>query len=273
MYNDHFSAQVVSGQANATTNWTITATSANNSVPSKTIQSTAVNQGIIFFNIDTSVLYPDHAYIFVATGKANGQDVDICLSSAVTIQANPAIPTPTLPITPTITPNPNSCKKLGAVCYTNADCSDGTPACQNIVCNAPDLTNGTQYCVPSGSATSLFPSSLSPTPIAPPFPCATFDSATKECKSIATAIGNISTDPMQFIQFIFTVLLSMSGGWATYLIITAGYQLMFSHGEAEGVKEAQEKITSAVVGIVFMVLSLVILRVIGVDIFKLPTFG
>lgn len=94
-----------------------------------------------------------------------------------------------------------------------------------------------------------------------------------KCNIVESAIGDIPTDPAAFVKTIFTVLLSMAGGWATYLIIVAGYGLMFSHGEAEKVKEAREEITSAIVGIVFMLLSLVILRVIGVDIFALPTFN
>lgn len=93
-----------------------------------------------------------------------------------------------------------------------------------------------------------------------------------KCTKIDSAIGEIPTDPAEFVKKIFTVLLSMAGGWATYLIVVAGYKLMFSQGEAEAVKEAREEITSAIVGIVFMLLSLVILRVIGVDMFGLPTF-
>lgn len=122
---------------------------------------------------------------------------------------------------------------------------------------------------PTPTATSVTPAP-SETPIPPGFPCS--KPVGSECKAVSTAIGDISTDPAEFIQFIFAVLLSMSGGWAVYLIMTAGYQLMFSQGEAEGIKEAQEKITSAIVGIVFMLLSIIILRIIGVDIFKLPTF-
>lgn len=109
-----------------------------------------------------------------------------------------------------------------------------------------------------------------PTPIAPAFPCE--QKVGDECKAVKTAIGNITTNPAEFIKKIFTVLLSMSGGWAVYLIITAGYQFMFSQGDPESVKEAREKITSAIVGLVFMILSLIVLRVIGVDIFALPTF-
>lgn len=110
-----------------------------------------------------------------------------------------------------------------------------------------------------------------PTHPPPLTPC--IRDASGKCTAVASAIGNIPTDPAEFVKKIFTVLLSMASGWATYLIVTGGYMLMFSHGEAEPVKEAREKITSAIVGIVFMLLSLVILRVIGVDIFALPTFG
>lgn len=142
----------------------------------------------------------------------------------------------------------------------------------------------------------------SPTPIAPLFPCDTYVDITDtnkkipaaelkqlieneriknpeyvdkkyQCDTVSTAVGSIPTDPAKFIKTIFTILLSMAGGWAVYLIITAGYMLMFSQGDAEGVKEARERITSAIVGLVFMLLSLVILRVIGVDIFALPTFS
>lgn len=152
--------------------------------------------------------------------------------------------------------------------------------------------------------TTPFPTSTpvpSPTPVPPLFPCNTYVDVTDtnkkipaeelkqlieseriknpeyvdrkyQCDTVSTAVGSIPTDPAKFIRTIFTILLSMSGGWAVYLIITAGYMLMFSQGDAEGVKEAREKITSAVVGLIFMLLSLVVLRVIGVDIFALPTF-
>ncbi|MBI2430777.1 MAG: hypothetical protein HYV39_02075 [Candidatus Levybacteria bacterium] len=150
---------------------------------------------------------------------------------------------------------------------------------------------GDLTCDRSAGGAPIVPTISAPVPSATPvppalLPCAeglsnpddpksiTTDKALiKKCTKIDSAVGPIDTDPAEFIKKIFTVLLSMAGGWAVYLIITAGYQLMFSHGEAEQVQEARDKITSAIVGLVFMLLSLVILRVIGVDIFQLPTFG
>ncbi len=93
-----------------------------------------------------------------------------------------------------------------------------------------------------------------------------------KCAEVDSALGHIATDPAPFIKSIFTILLSMAGGWAVVFIILAAYQLLMSRGDAEGTKEAREKITSAIVGVVFIILSIVILQVIGVDVFKLPTF-
>ena len=57
------------------------------------------------------------------------------------------------------------------------------------------------------------------------------------------------------------------------VIIAAGYRYMTSQGNAEAIKAAQEQITSAVVGLLFLVFSLVILQVIGVDLLQLPGLG
>jgi hypothetical protein len=184
---------------------------------------------------------------------------------------------PTPDPTPTYTPS-----SIAGYCTNDFPGNETAPPLQgeNHCKNGYSPVHGAGCeCKANGSAGTLNTTNTSidiptpqPTLAATPFPCATLDPSTHTCSTVSTAIGDISTDPMQFIKFIFTVLLSMSGGWATYLIITAGYQLMFSQGEAEGVKEAQEKITSAIVGIVFMLLSFIILRVIGVDIFGIPTF-
>lgn len=95
----------------------------------------------------------------------------------------------------------------------------------------------------------------------------------KKCTKVDTAVGGVETDPANFIKRLYIVLLSMAGGWAVYLIITAGYHLMFSQGNPESVQEAREKITSAIVGLLFMILSVAILQVIGYDVFRLPGFA
>lgn len=89
---------------------------------------------------------------------------------------------------------------------------------------------------------------------------------------VDTAIGPISTDPAAFVQRIFSIVLGLAGGIALILIIIAGYQFMASQGNPESVKAATERLTSAVVGLLFIILSFVILQVIGVDILQIPGF-
>lgn len=114
-----------------------------------------------------------------------------------------------------------------------------------------------------------------PTPTPPLAMCKELisDKTDKHCQAIATPIGDLSTDPKEFIPTLFRILLSLSGGIALLLVIYSGYQLMTSQGNPEVVKAARERLTSAFVGLLFLIFSLVILQVIGVDILNLPGFG
>lgn len=93
------------------------------------------------------------------------------------------------------------------------------------------------------------------------------------CKTLDTAVGPIDTDPAKFVQQLFGIILSLAGGIAVLLIIYSGYQLMISQGNAEKVQGAKETLTSAIVGLIFIIFSLVILQIIGVDILRIPGFG
>lgn len=93
------------------------------------------------------------------------------------------------------------------------------------------------------------------------------------CASVNTAIGNISTDPVGFVGSIIRLLIGFSGGIAILLIIASGYQLMTSQGNPEKVKEGRERLTSAVVGLLFIIFSVFILQTIGVNLLQLPGFG
>ncbi len=109
-------------------------------------------------------------------------------------------------------------------------------------------------------------------PDAPPPPCAG-PLVNGKCTAVKTAIGDISTEPAGFIGDIFKLLLGISGGIALILIISSGYKFMASQGNPEQVQEARETLTSAIVGLLFIIFSFVILQVIGVDILRIPGFG
>lgn len=102
-----------------------------------------------------------------------------------------------------------------------------------------------------------------------PPPCLTKGPDGK-CLAVDTAVGGIDTDPASFIKKLFAILLSLSGGVALILIIISGYRLMTSSGNPEKVQAAQETLTSAIVGLLFVLFSLVILEVIGVDLLRIP---
>lgn len=111
-----------------------------------------------------------------------------------------------------------------------------------------------------------------PTPNAPPPPCAKLENG--KCTEVDTGLGiPIKTKPADFIKSIFGILLGLSGGIALLLIIASGYRLMASQGNPEKLQGAREMLTSAIVGLLFIIFSFVILQVIGVDILKIPGFN
>lgn len=114
---------------------------------------------------------------------------------------------------------------------------------------------------------------LNGNPINPPDPDNPKEMENAKCGSINTAIGSINTDIGKAINQLFSIVLGLSGGIALILIIYSGYQLMMSQGNQEKVQGAKETLTSAIVGLLFIIFSLVILQVIGVDILKIPGFN
>jgi len=94
-----------------------------------------------------------------------------------------------------------------------------------------------------------------------------------KCVEFDTGLGIIGTDPMEFVKKVFSILLSLSGGVAMLIIIFSGYRYMTAAGDQAKLQGARETLTSAIVGLLFIVFSLVILEVVGVDILHLPGLG
>lgn len=178
-------------------------------------------------------------------------------------------------IIPTPTTNPGTCtwslgprrRRVDNKCNTGfAPDAGGSTLNPQCTCR-PIGTGGTFLNTPTPR-----PTAQSPTPIPPPPPCTRLDLKTGNCLEVDTAIGPIQTDPKEFVKKIFGIVLSLSGGIAVLLIIVSGYKLMVSQGNQEKTQAAREMLTSAIVGLLFIIFSLVILQIIGVDILKLPGF-
>ena len=89
-----------------------------------------------------------------------------------------------------------------------------------------------------------------------------------------TALGEFDvTTPSTIITRIFSIVLGISSFGALILLLIAGYNLITSNGNKEKVAAARESITSAILGLLFIIFAIVILEIIGVDILRIPQFG
>ncbi len=93
-----------------------------------------------------------------------------------------------------------------------------------------------------------------------------------DCKTLDTAIGKIGLKPLDFINNIFSYVLSIAFIAALGLIIYGGYYYMISRGDPERIKHAREILTAAIIGLLFIIFSFVILQVIAGDILRIPEF-
>jgi hypothetical protein len=85
--------------------------------------------------------------------------------------------------------------------------------------------------------------------------------------SIDTAIGCIPIgDTNALIGFILSWAIGIGGGIAFLLIIFAAFQIMTSSGNPDRLKAGQELMTSAIAGLILLIFSTFILRIIGVNI-------
>lgn len=88
-----------------------------------------------------------------------------------------------------------------------------------------------------------------------------------------TAIGCIPTSPSGFIAKFLGLGVGIAGGIAFLLILFSGFQMMTSTGNPEKLNAGKELMTAAISGLVLIIFSIFLLRLIGVTILQLPEFG
>ena len=93
-------------------------------------------------------------------------------------------------------------------------------------------------------------------------------------EEINTAFGCISVADggTAFINNVLTLSLGIGGGIALLLILYGFYTLTTSAGMPDKVKASQQTITAAVSGLLFIIMSVVLLNLIGVQILNIPGF-
>jgi hypothetical protein len=166
--------------------------------------------------------------------------------------------------TTSITPSTDSCGQIGQACCENPSraprfyCKNGQPQMetgrsQTCVCIAASKPKVSAPSTPSTSSTT--PNSSDPT-------C-----DIKGKKGIETAIGCIPIeDTNSLLGFILKWAIGIGGGIAFLLILVAGFQIMTSTGDPKRLQAGKELLTSAIAGLILLIFSVFILRIIGVDI-------
>jgi hypothetical protein len=87
-----------------------------------------------------------------------------------------------------------------------------------------------------------------------------------------TALGCIPTNPSLFIGKILGIGIGIGGGIAFLLILFGGFQMLTSAGNPEKLNAGKELVTSAIAGLLIIIFSIFILRLIGVTILHIPGF-
>lgn len=91
---------------------------------------------------------------------------------------------------------------------------------------------------------------------------------------IYTGIACFDTNLSSFIQnSLFNIGIGLAGIFAFLCILYAAFQLQTSRGNPEKIKKAQELLTSCIMGLMLIIFSVFILKLIGVDILQIPGFG
>jgi hypothetical protein len=160
--------------------------------------------------------------------------------------------------TPTMPPEPPQCTRVGDPCsvpecliyYPN--CKESVPPeqleiCSNVVDNPQtDTMNEKADCLA----------------------CA------EKGNYIYTALGCLPTDPALFIKdYLYEIGLGIAGVLAFILMLFGSFTVMTSQGDPQKITKGKEIIVSAIAGIILIIFSLFIVRIIAGDVLKIPGFS
>jgi hypothetical protein len=227
--------------------------------------------------------YSDCCRIYYAHNGDNCPLRIDCLTPAPTI--TPGGPTPIPSSTPT--PNPISC--IAATSGFPLGCPNPS---YTYVCKIGGPGGGVVLCCTNEAACT---NKKNPPPVdIPPYNvCQSAGTLKPNCEQcmygvtltpgstvpsqsnpkVWTAIGCIETEPSQFISIILKFGVGIAGGIAFLLILLGGFQVMTASGNPEQMNGGRELIGAAITGLILIIFSVLILKIIGVDILGIPGFG
>lgn len=96
----------------------------------------------------------------------------------------------------------------------------------------------------------------------------------RKADGVRTAIGCIPLYNLQnFIGWVLPKVIYIASGIAFLLMVFGTFQIITSSGDPKKKQAGSELITSALSGLLFIILSIFLLKLIGVDILRIPGLG
>jgi len=87
---------------------------------------------------------------------------------------------------------------------------------------------------------------------------------------VNTALGCVPVEMDKFITWLLPPLFGIGGGIAFLLMIYGFILMATSNGDPKAVQGAQETVTSAIIGLLVCIFAIFLLRLITIDILKIP---
>ncbi len=81
-----------------------------------------------------------------------------------------------------------------------------------------------------------------------------------------TALGCIHTNPADLVQDVLKFGVGIGGGLAFLMMLLGAFQMLTSAGNPETLAAGKDRLTSAIIGLLFIIFAVLLLQIIGVDI-------
>lgn len=110
--------------------------------------------------------------------------------------------------------------------------------------------------------------------VSTPFPTGSISCDADGTNGVVTSIGCIPVSNINsFAAWMIGKLIYVAVGLAFILLVYGAFQITTAQGDTKKVQAGSELISSTIAGILFIILSLLILKIVGIDILKIPGFG
>lgn len=170
-------------------------------------------------------------------------------------------------------------KGCGDFCINNAECGSKCPICRKL----PSDPYSQKVCQTKPT----------PPPVVKRDPCYDYKNKTviQECAACLggetdkedlnrphygekywTALGCIPVKPGDFIKTLIRIGFGIGGGIAFLFMVMGVIKILTSQGNPETLNDGRGMITSAIAGLLLVIFSVIVLKIIGVDILELPGF-